>query len=163
MWYRLIGFPDGASGKEPACQCRRHKFYPWVRNPLEEGMASHSSILAWRTSWTEEPGRLQSIGSQMVRHNWSDLHAEGFWNPEMLKGVLLYTVKRLGPHSMLGIIKVLDPLQYQILFLVSFTGKLKPNNHRYLTGDGRDILLFSKLWCISFFFLNFFYFFIYFY
>ena len=35
-------------------------------DPLEEGMANHSSILAWRISWTEEPGRLQSIGSQRV-------------------------------------------------------------------------------------------------
>ena len=33
-------------------------------------MATHSSILAWRISWTEEPGRLQSMGSQRVRHNW---------------------------------------------------------------------------------------------
>ena len=33
-------------------------------DPLEEGIATHSSILAWRISWTEEPGRLQSIGSQ---------------------------------------------------------------------------------------------------
>ena len=33
-------------------------------------MASHSSILAWKIPWTEEPGRLQSIGSQRVRHNW---------------------------------------------------------------------------------------------
>ena len=33
---------------------------------LEEGMATHSSILAWRISWTEEPGRLQSIGSHRV-------------------------------------------------------------------------------------------------
>ena len=36
---------------------------------LEMGMATHSSILAWRISWTEEPGRLQSMGSQRVRHN----------------------------------------------------------------------------------------------
>ena len=35
-------------------------------DPLEEGMAMHSSILAWRIAWTEEPGRLQSIGSQRV-------------------------------------------------------------------------------------------------
>ena len=33
-------------------------------DPLEKGMATHSSILAWRITWTEEPGRLQSIGSQ---------------------------------------------------------------------------------------------------
>ena len=45
----------------------------WVQhlgqeNPLEEGMATHSSILAWRLPWTEEPGRLQPIGSHRVRH-----------------------------------------------------------------------------------------------
>jgi len=38
-------------------------------DPLEEGMATHSSILAWRISWTEEPGGLQSIGSQRVGHD----------------------------------------------------------------------------------------------
>ena len=38
-------------------------------SPLEEGMAAHSSILAWRIPWTEEPGRLVSIGSQRVGHN----------------------------------------------------------------------------------------------
>ena len=46
----------------------------WVRSlgqedPLEKGMATHSSILAWRIQWMEEPGRLQSMGSQRVRHN----------------------------------------------------------------------------------------------
>ena len=38
-------------------------------DPLEEGMATHSSILAWRIPWTEEPGGLQSIESQRVGHN----------------------------------------------------------------------------------------------
>ena len=38
-------------------------------DPLEEKMAIHSSILAWRIPWTEEPGGLQSMGSQRVRHN----------------------------------------------------------------------------------------------
>ena len=37
-------------------------------DPLEKEMATHSSILAWRISWTEEPGGLQSMGSQRVRH-----------------------------------------------------------------------------------------------
>ena len=41
-------------------------------DPLQEGMATHSSILAWRILWTEEPGRLQFIGLQRVRHNWSE-------------------------------------------------------------------------------------------
>ena len=41
--------------------------------PLEESMAAHSSILAWTIPWTEEPHRPQSIGSQGVRHDWSNL------------------------------------------------------------------------------------------
>ena len=40
---------------------------------LEEGMATHSGILAWSIPWTVEPGRLQSIGSQTVGHDWSNL------------------------------------------------------------------------------------------
>ena len=51
----------------------------WIRilgqeDPLEEGMATHPSILAWRTPWTEEPGRLQSVGLQRVRHDRATKH-----------------------------------------------------------------------------------------
>ena len=125
---RLLGFPGGASGKEPVCQCRRHKrhrFSPWIgkipwsrkwqptpvlsclQNPMDRGawwatvrgitkswtqlkwlsthkvinwfnlsvvtkkaMAPHSSTLAWKIPWTEEPGRLQSMGSLRVGHDW---------------------------------------------------------------------------------------------
>ena len=42
---------------------------------LEEEMATHSSTLAWRNSWTEEPGGLPSMGSHRIGHNWSDLAA----------------------------------------------------------------------------------------
>ena len=38
-------------------------------DPLEEGMATHASILAWRTPWTEDPGGLQFMGSQRVGHS----------------------------------------------------------------------------------------------
>ena len=41
------------------------------KDPLEAGMATHSSILAWRIPWTEEPGGAQSMGSQRVRHAWA--------------------------------------------------------------------------------------------
>ena len=49
----------------------------WVRSlawedPLEEGMATHSSILAWRIPWTGEPDGLQSMGLQSVGHDWSN-------------------------------------------------------------------------------------------
>ena len=39
------------------------------KDPMEKGMATHSSILAWRIPWTEEPGRFQSMGSQRVGHD----------------------------------------------------------------------------------------------
>ena len=46
----------------------------WVQSrgqedPLKKGMATHTSVLAWRIPWTEEPGRLQSMGSQRVGHD----------------------------------------------------------------------------------------------
>ena len=53
-----VGFPGGATGKEPALYCRRCKrcmSIPGSRGSTEEGMATHSSILAWRKPWTEEP------------------------------------------------------------------------------------------------------------
>ena len=43
-------------------------------DPLEEGMATHSSILAWRIPWTEEQGGLQSMGSQRIRHDRAEAH-----------------------------------------------------------------------------------------
>ena len=43
--------------------------YQGQEDPLEKGMATHSSILAWRIPWTEEHGGLQSMGSQRVRHD----------------------------------------------------------------------------------------------
>jgi len=42
-----------------------------ISHILEKGMATHSSILAWRIPWMEEPGGLQSMGSQRVRHDWA--------------------------------------------------------------------------------------------
>ena len=49
---------------------RDAEFDPWVgKIPLEEGMATHSSILTWRIPWTEEPGGLRSIGSHRVGYN----------------------------------------------------------------------------------------------
>ena len=65
-------------------------------DPLEKGMATHSSILAWETPWTEEPGGLQSKRSQRFRHNWATEHAlreEQFWEGMTLgRGVLTFSL-----------------------------------------------------------------------
>ena len=54
--------------KLPAMQETQVQSLVW-EDPLEKCMATHSSILAWRIPWTEDPGGLQSMGSQRVRHN----------------------------------------------------------------------------------------------
>ena len=58
------------------------EMWAWSLNqedPLEKGMATHSSILAWRIPWTEESGGLQSMGSQRVRQYWvTNTHFQGF-------------------------------------------------------------------------------------
>ena len=70
----ILGFPG-------TLVAQRVKHLPamqetWVRSlsqedPLEKEMATHSSTLAWKIPWTEKPGRLQSMGSQRVEHNWA--------------------------------------------------------------------------------------------
>ena len=54
--------------------CNLSNSFP-VAYPVEKEMTTHSSISAWTIPWTEEPGRLQSMGSQRVGHNWMTKHS----------------------------------------------------------------------------------------
>ena len=66
----LPGLPRWLNGKESTCQAGGMVSIPGSgRFPLEEEMATHSSILAWSIPWTEEPGGPQSLGSQRVGHD----------------------------------------------------------------------------------------------
>ena len=70
-----MGFPGGSMVRIPL-QCKRHRrpMCVWAlsqEDPLEKEMATHSSVPARKTAWTEEPGGLQSMGMQRVRHDWS--------------------------------------------------------------------------------------------
>ena len=76
-----MGFPDGASVQDLTCQCRRRK-ETWIQSLdwedlLEEGIATHSSILAWRIPWTEEPvhrvGKSRTGLKQLSMH----VHTQG--------------------------------------------------------------------------------------
>ena len=62
----FLGFLDGSDGKKSACNARDLGSILGWEDPLEEGMATHSSILAWRIPWTDW---LQSMGLQRVRHD----------------------------------------------------------------------------------------------
>ena len=71
VWSFILGFLGDSDGKVSSSIQKT-----WVRklgqeDPLEKGMASYSSVLAWRISQTEEPGRLQSKGLQGVEHDWA--------------------------------------------------------------------------------------------
>ena len=66
------GLPRWLSGKESAAMQEPEE--TWFQSlgqedPLKKGMATHSSTIAWKIPWTEEPGRLQSMGSQRVGHD----------------------------------------------------------------------------------------------
>ena len=62
--------PRWLHDKESAWQCRKYKKRSLGQeDPLEDEMATHSSILAWKSPWTEKPGRLQSMRSQRVEHD----------------------------------------------------------------------------------------------
>ena len=63
------GFPGGTVVKNPPANAGDMGLIPCWEDPLEEEMAIHFSILAWETSRTEEPGRLQSMELQRVRHD----------------------------------------------------------------------------------------------
>ena len=76
VWGRVI-FQTSLKGASLVAEMIKHlsaMLETWVRSlgqedPLEKEMAAYSSTLAWKIPWTEEPGRLQSMGSQRVRHN----------------------------------------------------------------------------------------------
>ena len=85
-------------------------------DPLEEEMATHSSILVWKIMWTEELGRVQCIGFQRVRHDWSNLacmlknkDVHGIGRPRNWRAAFLWSVcSALGPKC----VKIELLLQY---------------------------------------------------
>ena len=80
---------DGSVGKESPCSAGDAG--SWVQSMgqedcMEKGTATPSSVPAWRIPWTEEPGGLQSMGSQRVRHNWTTEHTH-----IAIEGSIMYT------------------------------------------------------------------------
>ena len=65
----FLGVPGGSDSKESAYNAVDLGSAPGLGRSLQEGMATHSSTVAWRIPWAEEPGGLQSMGSQRIRHD----------------------------------------------------------------------------------------------
>ena len=70
MLYLPMGLPDGSDGKESTWMHQTQVWSLGWEGAQEKGMATHSSILAWRTPWREKPDGLQSMRSQKVGHDW---------------------------------------------------------------------------------------------
>ena len=83
--FNLSGFPGGSDGTSLVAQMVKRlpaRWKTWVQSlgqedPLENEMATHSSTLAWKMLWTEEPGRLQPMGSLAVGHDWVTSFSHG--------------------------------------------------------------------------------------
>ena len=76
-------------------------------DPLEKEMVTHSSILAWRIPWTEKPGRLQSMGSQRVGHDWATssftlVLSQSFWLRVLPGGACLVQPRWMPERRILG-------------------------------------------------------------
>ena len=66
-----LDFPGGSDGKASVYNEGDLGSIPGREDPLEKEMATHSSTIAWKIPWTEEPDRLQSMGSQRVWYDWA--------------------------------------------------------------------------------------------
>ena len=101
----------------------------WVKSlggedPLEREMATHSRILAWRILWTEEPGRLQSMRLQRVRHDWATFTHSlmlyiAVWRGPQSKGLISLVSSQQGTEA-------LSPVACEELTLASSQGIWKP-------------------------------------
>ena len=72
----IFGFPGGSEGKNPPAMWETWVWFLCWEDLLEETVATHSSILAWRISTDREPGGLQSVGLQRARHDRATKHIE---------------------------------------------------------------------------------------
>ena len=85
-WLTWLGLPRWHSGKESALlQKQERKIWSLgLEDPFEKEMVTYSNILAWKIPWTEDPGRLQFMGSWRTGHNWAHTHTCA-WDMEILK------------------------------------------------------------------------------
>ena len=78
-----MGFPSGFNGKNLSASAGDVDLIPGSEDPLEKEMATHASIPAWEIPWTEEPGGLQSMGSQKSSTQFKQLNNNGTINGQL--------------------------------------------------------------------------------
>ena len=125
-FYFTYGYPLVAQTVKnlPAVQETQVQSLCWD-DPLEKGMAIHSSILAWRIPWTEEPSGLQSMGSQRVGYNWGTTTTDGYliFSASFVEMIILssteltwYLCKKLFDHKCKSPFLDFSSIQYICMF-----------------------------------------------
>ena len=104
----------------------------YTKNPLEEGMETDSSILAWRISWTEKPSGLQTTGSQRAGHDWSNLACT-----HILKTTELYT---------LNYTLIFFFLKRRMVWFIVFNAQRNQTGKQQRSGRCREKWLFQEVW-----------------
>ena len=87
---QFIGLHRWLSGKESTCNAGDLSSFPGSGNPLEKGMATHSSILTWRIPWREGHGRLQSMGLQRAGHDLATNAFTSLFNIQFIDDTVIY-------------------------------------------------------------------------
>ena len=128
------GFPGGSNGNVSACNVG-DLGSTWVwslgwEDPLEKEMATHSSTLAWKIPWMEDPGRLQPMGSQRVGHDWATSLS--------LSWLLMELIHNLKNKC----------LQFQMISLENSTKHKKTNTNftQSLPENRRELNSFYEVW-----------------
>ena len=129
---------------------------------LEKEMAAHSSILAWKIPWTEEPGRLQSMGSQRVGHDWAtsldpwswSCHAANLQNSFILQNwnsITIKQTKKSSFHALPSPSHWQSPSTFIFMNWITLGTKYKLVTHYLISCDGLiSLSLFSMFFhCMS--------------
>ena len=123
----------------PAMQETQVQPLGW-EDPPEKEMATHSGTLAWKIPWTEEPGRLQSMGSQRVRHDW----ATSLTLPGKSQGVSSLPPLRDPPFE-----KILISLFVWLHWVLVMAWRIPVDAHRLLSCCGAPAQLPHSMWGLS--------------
>ena len=149
MWLSIYDNLIYINGASLVAQRLKHLLAMWEmvqslgrEDTLEKEMATHSSTLAWRIPWTEEPGRLQSTGSQRVRHDWATSLSLSLYIYIKVAANLCPTLCNLMgysmPHSSVHLISQARILEW--VAICFYRGSSWPRNQTHISCIGRQIL-----------------------
>ena len=108
-------FLGDSEGKASACNAGDLGSIPGSGRPVEKEIATHSSTLAWRIPWMEEPGKLESMGSQRVRHDWATSLSFQFSRSVMSDSATPWTAACQASLSITNSLSLFKPMSSDVI------------------------------------------------